>query len=267
MIYHAFLGYIEPSTDLPTWLVVLLFVVPFGGGLFFYFYKTRHVRSWRKGIFPQSTKFNQDNLLEAYLALGAILILLDRQKTKGHTQFINRYFSRYFTMENYNFGDSLVFSLQHPIQLDSISQWLNLHLDSEGKKTQVVYFLTGLAYLNESLSQNELKFLQLMNEKLGLPKENLLRIIAIFQNYHSQQKKSDKNEDQKRSRAKDPLIIYRQILGVDASASIDEIKKSYRSLVKLHHPDVFAQSSEAQQKMAEEKFVQIQEAYEQLISK
>ena len=51
------------------------------------------------------------------------------------------------------------------------------------------------------------------------------------------------------------------------SASIDEIKKSYRSLVKQHHPDVFANASEAQQKMAEEKFLKIQEAYEGMLDK
>jgi DnaJ-class molecular chaperone len=38
-------------------------------------------------------------------------------------------------------------------------------------------------------------------------------------------------------------------------------------LVKQHHPDVFANASEAQQKMAEEKFLKIQEAYEGMLDK
>jgi molecular chaperone DnaJ len=49
---------------------------------------------------------------------------------------------------------------------------------------------------------------------------------------------------------------YYEILGVDKSASQEEIKKAYRKLVKKYHPDV----NDADD--AEQKFKEIQEAYE-----
>ena len=51
---------------------------------------------------------------------------------------------------------------------------------------------------------------------------------------------------------------YYEILGVPKSASLDEIKKAYRSLALKHHPD---RVGHEQKKEAEEKFKEISEAY------
>ena len=257
------LSYLEPADDWPTWVVALAFFGPLTGALIFYFYKTRHARLWRQGIYPPKLKLTEDNLLEAYLALGSLLILLDYQRSKDKTRFINEYFRRYFKNANYNFGDSLLFSLRHPMQIDSVSEWLRKNLQTEGERAQVIYFLTGLGMLDGTLSARELHFLEVMNSKLELPKANLERIISIFRNY-----KTSREENESRSKAKEkrPSISqekrYREILHLTETPTEEVLKKTYRKLVKEHHPDRFSQASEAQQLMAKEKFQQIQEAYE-----
>ncbi len=60
---------------------------------------------------------------------------------------------------------------------------------------------------------------------------------------------------------KDPYTI----LGVDRNASPEEIKKAYRRLAATYHPDKFAHLGEAFQKTAEERFKEIQEAYQTLM--
>src|SRR5437870_13867716 len=52
---------------------------------------------------------------------------------------------------------------------------------------------------------------------------------------------------------------YYEILGVPRSAKEQEIKKAYRKLARKYHPDLNPQN-----KQAEEKFKEIQEAYEVL---
>lgn len=257
--------YFETARDAPAWIVALVFFIPFGGGLILYFYKTRHARSWRKGIYPPKLKLTEDNLLEAYLALGSLLILIDYGKSKDKTQFINQYFNRYFTRANYNFGDSLLFSIQHPIKIDSVCDWLNNNLEGEGARAQVIYFLTGLAMLDGTISRKELQFLEIMTRKLNLSVEHLERVISIYRNYHkSKQTQSQQRENQQRAHAgrNSKKKLYADILHLGDSPTQEELKQTYRKLVKLHHPDRFAQAPEAQQLLAKEKFQQIQEAYE-----
>lgn len=55
---------------------------------------------------------------------------------------------------------------------------------------------------------------------------------------------------------------YYKTLGIDKNATLSDIKKAYRNLVNIYHPDKNTKKSPEEQKQAEEKFKEIQEAYE-----
>lgn len=54
-----------------------------------------------------------------------------------------------------------------------------------------------------------------------------------------------------------------EVLGVSPNASNDEIKKAYRELSRKYHPDSYVNNPLAD--LAEEKFKQVQEAYDQIM--
>ena len=56
-----------------------------------------------------------------------------------------------------------------------------------------------------------------------------------------------------------------QVLGVPRNASDDEIKKAYRALSRKYHPDANVNNPNKEQ--AEEKFKQVQQAYDQIIAR
>ena len=57
-----------------------------------------------------------------------------------------------------------------------------------------------------------------------------------------------------------------QVLGVKPNASAGQIKEAYRRLAVKYHPDKFAHLDEDFRQLAEERFKQIQAAYQELMA-
>ena len=55
-----------------------------------------------------------------------------------------------------------------------------------------------------------------------------------------------------------------KILEISPDASDEEVKKAYRAAAKKHHPDKVSHLGEDVRKAAEEKFAQVNEAYERI---
>ena len=55
-----------------------------------------------------------------------------------------------------------------------------------------------------------------------------------------------------------------KVLEIDKNATDDEVKKAYRKMAKKYHPDRVAHLGEEHQEGAEEKFRQVQQAYEHI---
>ena len=251
---------------MPGWLVALCFFGPLVFALFYLIFGSgrKHDSNWEKGIFPENMKFNRDNLMEAYICLAALMIQKDRYNYSEKLLFLNS-----FNNETYNFGDSLSFSFKHPIQLRTISFWLKKHLKEPAKRTQVLYFLAGIAAVDGVFTQKEETLMKELAGLLGLSDQDLKAVLAQYSfeteaEYYERVNKRTSESHSKSINTSARIELAYQVLGLTSTASIQEIKSAYRKLAMVHHPDKFMNESPEQIKLAHERFQKILDAYELL---
>lgn len=218
-------------------------------------------REWDEGLFERETNENKsdDPLLEAYISLGALMIRNDRAAYGDKIMYLNSYFAKNFPKTHYDFGRSFTESLKNPVRPQTISKWLVRKLPKREQRIQVMYFLAGLSTVDGAINQREIDLLKEMNTLLNLSPKDFESIIAMY----TQQKEREKSSTTSRP-IFSAIQLACKIIGVSEQASEVEIKKAYRTLVKLHHPDRFALNSIEQQNLAEQRFIEIQKAYEVL---
>ncbi|OFZ07981.1 MAG: hypothetical protein A3D92_14370 [Bacteroidetes bacterium RIFCSPHIGHO2_02_FULL_44_7] len=244
-----------PLDEYPPWVYELAYFSPAILFLIYFVYQRIAMSKWEKGIFPQKLGFNKNNLMKAYICLAARLIQVDREGAKEKLHYLHSHFNRYFEEEEYDIADALRFSSENPVRIKTGALWLNAKLSNE-QRIQVLYFMVGLCFVDGSLNAREYALLNETVEILGISPKDYQSILSMYQQRHQR-----REEPQKQTRPS-AIRLSSQILGVAESASLDEIKKAYRSMAKLHHPDLFATEGPEQQRIAQERFVEIQTAYE-----
>jgi DnaJ like chaperone protein len=108
-------------------------------------------------------------------------------------------------------------------------------------RIQLIHYLFGIAKSDGDVSTSEMQLIERIAAMLGVPNVEFESVKNMFyRNVDSDYK----------------------ILGIEESASDDEVKKAYRKMAVTFHPDKVASMGEEYQKGAKEKFQMIQDAYE-----
>ena len=176
------------------------------------------------------------------LSLAAIVIKADGKVDERELRFVRNYFIA-------NYGEeyaSTIFS-KFNTEVNKKSQNLNelTRLFVQGARyetrLQILHFLFGIANADGHIAEIEIQKIQQIARALGLRNEDFESIKAMFV------KSADK--------------AYK-ILEISPEATDVEVKKAYRAMAKKYHPDKIQSSDPALKKGAQEKFQQVQAAYE-----
>ena len=176
------------------------------------------------------------------LSLCSIVIKADGRATQRELDYVRHYFLSTYGKEKANalFRTFNEVVKKRGLSAQQICAYLVQHTQY-GVRLQLLHFLFGIAQADGQVSQAEADKLQDIAAYLRLRQHDFESIRAMF--------------------IKSADYAY-TILEINRNATDDAVKKAYRKMAKKYHPDRVVTQDEAIQKGAEEKFKEVQKAYE-----
>lgn len=176
------------------------------------------------------------------MALSAAVMTADGKVLKSELDYVKSFFAQQFGPR---FNSAHLQTLKRfidsgQIPLQQICQDIRLRMQPE-VRIQLVHYLFGIAKSDGDVSSSELNVIQQISNMLGIPQVEFDSVKNMFYR--------DVNSD------------FR-VLGIEPTATDEEVKKAYRQMAIKFHPDKVAQMGEEFQKGAKEKFQKIQDSYE-----
>ena len=219
----------------------------FGGAILGYFIGSvleQLFRQDRRNPFAsvQSQRMQTNQVQLNLLSLAAIIIKADGKVDERELRFVRNYFITNYG-EAYASSIFAKFNTEVKKEQQNLNEITSLFVQRAPYETrlQILHFLFAIANADGHVAEVEVqKILQIANA-LQLRSMDFESIKAMF--------------------VKSADNAYK-ILEISPSATDAEVKKAYRTMAKKYHPDKLQTDDTALKKGAQEKFQQVQAAYE-----
>lgn len=177
------------------------------------------------------------------LILASVVIKADGNQDQRELDFVRQQFLNMYGKERANQAFKLFKNIsKQNVSIRPVCLQIRQMMDHPSR-LQLMHFLFGIAKADGTVTQDEERQIYTISGYLGINSKDYESIKAMFYN-------SSDN-------------AYK-VLEIDKSVTDDEVKKAYRKMAKKYHPDKVIHLGKEHQQGAEEKFRQVQAAYEQL---
>ena len=179
----------------------------------------------------------------AMLILFAAVMKADNELKKSELEYVKKFFIQQFNIQ-YAKERMRLFReiLKQDLSLRDVCLQIKTHMDLPSR-LQMVHILFGLSQADGHVHPLEVKIIHTISDYLGVSVKDFESIQAMFY--------------------KDTIAAYK-ILEIDPNAKDTEVKKAYRKMAAKFHPDKVHHLGVEFQKMAEEKFKTLNDAYTQI---
>ncbi len=179
----------------------------------------------------------------ALIVLSAAVMRADNRLLKSELDFIREFYTKQFgsAAAAQHIG-VLKELLQKEIPLREVCEQIR-HFMEHPMRLQLLYYLFGIAKADGNVDKAEMQIIETIANYLGLNAKDYESLKAMHY--------------------KDSESAFK-ILEIEPSAADDEVKKAHRKMAMKYHPDKVRGLGEQHEKSAQEKFIKVQDAYEQI---
>jgi len=177
------------------------------------------------------------------LILASIIIKADGKQDQRELDFVRQQFTNMYGKQRANKAFELFKRIsKQNISTRQVCMQIKQMMD-HASRLQLLHFLFGIAKADGHVAEVEIRQIYTMSGYLGISNKDYESIKAMFY---------------------DSTNNAYKVLEIDKTVSDDEVKKAYRKMAKKYHPDRVGHLGKEHQAGAEEKFRQVQSAYEHI---
>jgi DnaJ like chaperone protein len=179
----------------------------------------------------------------ALLVLSAAVMKADQKMLKVELDYIRDFYQRQFgSAEAAQHIGVLKELLKKDIPIREVCEQIRYYME-HSMRLQLMYYLFGIAKSDGHVDKSEMQVIEQIASYLGLTEKDYESLKAMYY--------------------KDTDSAYK-ILEIEQTVGDDEVKKAFRRMAMKYHPDKVRGLGEQHEKAANEKFLKVQEAYEQI---
>lgn len=167
----------------------------------------------------------------------------DKQMLKSELDYVKQFLSKQFNRNQVqDFMTLFKDIIKQDYPLRDVCRQIVRSMD-HSSRLELIHVLFGLSKADGHVHPDEVKVIHTLARYLNVNNNDFNSIQAMF--------------------FKDTLSDYK-ILGLDSSATDNEVKKTYRKMAAKYHPDKVAHLGEDLKNLAEEKFKSLNDAYQNI---
>lgn len=204
----------------------------------------KDIQDFRQQAQEHSNDTHSGDFEISLLILSSFVIKADGKIDQRELDFVRAYFVKMYGKDRANHAFRLFKGIMNSkdVSVRQISIQIRQQM-LHASRLQLMHYLFALAKADGTVTPDELDMLSKISGYLSISTHDFESIKAMFYN--------------------DSESAYK-ILEIQKTATDQELKTAYRKMVKKHHPDKVKHLGEEHLKGAEEKFLKIQDAYEQI---
>jgi DnaJ like chaperone protein len=219
----------------------------------------------KRSFQPPSGKKTEKMIFQIYILLAAWMMRKNAVKSFEKQSFIVVYINEKFNIDSLIIANELELVGETSIHVRSVANWVIQKMHGSQERAELIDFLINLVFVDNDMIDREFTALVRLGELIGVQSiyiekkviEHRKRILGASTN--NERLHSIANVGIRRKMAL-------AILDLGTNATEEDIKKSYRRFVKEYHPDRNLELNEEEREVCAQRFLEIQDAYEELIS-